>query len=191
MSTYQSKPKHRRAILQVEFVRLAGAWRQQRLFKEQLAVVLPYLVRRTALLPPNIYHITVALTDDKHQQELNQQFRGINQPTNVLSFPAYSKRQLKQLRQQPEPIFLGDISLAYQYVVAEARQNGKAQTHHILHLVIHGILHILGHDHQAAKPAALMEQLERDILARMSIKDPYAQSPASRPRQTFPNPRTA
>lgn len=184
-------PIRRHARLQLEFVRLAGAWRQRHALDERLPAVLPFLLQRTPFLPPNLYHITVALTDDAHQQELNRQFRGINRPTNVLSFPHYSKRQLKHLVPRADPVFLGDISLAHQYVVAEARRDGKAQTHHILHLVIHGILHILGHDHHAAKPAALMEQLERDILARMSIKDPYAQSPAPRPRQAFRNPRTA
>lgn len=184
-------PSRRHARLQLDVVRLAGAWRQRRILEERLPAVLPYMLQRVALLPPNLYRITVALTDDQHQQELNHQFRGQHRPTNVLSFPQYSKRQLKHLAPQANPVFLGDISLAYQYVVAEARRDGKAQTHHILHLVIHGILHILGHDHHAAKPAALMEQLERDILARMSITDPYAQPPASRRRPAFRNPRTA
>ncbi len=183
-------PPRRHARLELDFVRLAGSWRQRQIIQERLPTVLPYLLQRTSILPPNLYCITVALTDNTHQQELNRQFRGQNRPTNVLSFPHYSKRQLKQLSQQAEPVFLGDISLAYQYVAAEARQDGKALTNHIIHLVIHGILHILGHDHQAAKPAALMEQLERDILARMNIPDPYAQEPAAQPRIAFRNPRT-
>lgn len=170
-------PPRRRARLQLDYVRLAGAWRQRGVVADRLAPILPYLLQRIALLPPNDYRITVAFTDDAHQQELNQQFRGVSQSTNVLAFPEYAPKQLKRLPSQPAPVFLGDISLAYQYVVAEARRDGKLQTHHILHLVIHGILHILGHDHHAARPAALMEQLERDILARMNIPDPYADMP--------------
>ncbi len=134
---------------------------------------MPALLRAEGTLPPGRYGITVALTDDTHQRELNHQFRGLNRATNVLSFPAYSKRALKQLAPQRAPHFLGDISLAYQYVAAEAAKDGKKLPDHIIHLVIHGILHILGHDHQTARQAARMEQLERDVLAIMHIDDPY------------------
>lgn len=179
------------ATLALEFVRLAGPWRQRRKVASMLEKLLPALMARQTVLPPGRYVITVALTDDAHQRELNHQFRGIARPTNVLSFPLYRKRALNQLARQRAPHHLGDISLAYQYIAAEATRDGKNLANHIIHLVIHGVLHILGHDHQTARQAALMEQLERDVLAIMAIADPYqipARKTARRPRR---NPQAA
>lgn len=167
----------RSAKLILEFVRLAGPWRQRQKVAAALDVLLPALMARQATLPPGRYGITVALTNDTHQRELNHQFRGIARSTNVLSFPLYRKHALKKLPEQRAAHHLGDISLAYQYIAAEAVRDGKNLTNHIIHLVIHGVLHILGHDHQTARQAALMEQLERDVLAIMTIADPY-QMPA-------------
>jgi len=162
------------AKLSLDFTRLAGRWTGRKAVEEALAAILPRLVRVEGSLPAGRYSITVALTNDAHQRDLNHQFRGINRPTNVLSFPTYGKRALKKLPAQRETYHLGDISLADQYITAEAQRDGKKRVDHIIHLVIHGILHILGHDHQTARQAAVMEQLERDILALMKIADPYA-----------------
>lgn len=169
--------------IDLTIVRLAGAWRQRRQLEQQIGLALPKLVQICDVLPPGLYTITLALSDDAHQRDLNYQFRGINRSTNVLSFPEYSKNVIKKLLPGKKPVHLGDISLSYQYVMAEAAEQGKKPLHHIIHLVIHGILHILGHDHQTARQAVVMEQLERDVLASMTIADPYNSTGAVQPRR--------
>jgi probable rRNA maturation factor len=107
-------------------------------------------------------HLTVALADDCAVRALNARFRRRDKPTNVLSFPAADWDQ-----------GLGDIILARQTLLAEACQQGKPAAHHLAHLVAHGVLHLLGHDHGTATAAARMERLERQVLANFGIPDPY------------------
>jgi probable rRNA maturation factor len=164
-------------VLMLDYIRLQGLWRQQRALQQAMLPLMPALVQQSGVLPPGTYSITVALTDDAHQQELNQKFRNMNAPTNVLSFPYFDRKALKKLKPQAEPWHLGDISLAYQYIIAEAALQGKKPLPHIIHLVLHGVLHILGYDHQTAKAAVMMEQLERDLLAMLKIADPYQPLP--------------
>ena len=109
-------------------------------------------------------NVTVLLTDDKTVRELNGRFRGKNQPTNVLSFPAF---------ENPEG-FLGDIALAYETCEREAAEQGKSLAHHLQHLVAHGALHLVGYDHQGDAEAQAMEALEREILSGLGVPDPYA-----------------
>ena len=108
--------------------------------------------------------LTVLLTDDATIQDLNARFRGKDAPTNVLSFPA------------PETArpHLGDIALAYGVCAREAAEQGKTLAAHLQHLVAHGVLHLLGYDHQTEAEAEAMEALERAILAGIGIADPYA-----------------
>lgn len=108
--------------------------------------------------------VTVLLADDAEVQALNARFRGKDRPTNVLSFPAAESAR-------PH---LGDIALAYGVCSAEAQAQGKALAHHLAHLVAHGVLHLLGYDHEADADAAVMEDMEREILRRFGIADPYA-----------------
>ena len=109
--------------------------------------------------------IAVLLTDDDTIRDLNARFRGKNAPTNVLSFPA------------PETAHphLGDIALAHGVCAAEAAAQGKTLADHLSHLVVHGVLHLLGYDHQADEPADAMEAMERDILSKLGVADPYRQ----------------
>jgi probable rRNA maturation factor len=111
----------------------------------------------------------VVFTDDAHVQALNATWRGKDKPTNVLSFPAFQLSPGDRL-----PRMLGDIVLAAQTVAREAELEGKPLDHHISHLVIHGLLHLLGHDHEDDGEADRMEALERAALARLAIPDPYA-----------------
>lgn len=108
--------------------------------------------------------LTVLLTDDAEQRALNAQYRGKDKTTNVLSFPS------------PEfaAPHLGDISLAYGVCAAEAQAQGKPLAHHLSHLVTHGVLHLLGWDHQTDTEAEEMEALERAVLANLGVPDPYA-----------------
>lgn len=110
--------------------------------------------------------LAITLTNDAHQQELNAKWRQKDKSTNVLSFPqTASFMPLKGL--------LGDITLAHETVVREAGELGLVFDHHVAHLVVHGFLHIVGYDHQDDQSAQKMEDLERRILARLGIDDPY------------------
>lgn len=108
--------------------------------------------------------VSIALSSDAAVASLNGQYRGKAKPTNVLSFPAG--------RGAPEH-FLGDIILAEETVEREALQQGIPLTHHVQHLVVHGLLHLLGYDHEAPADAERMEALEISILAKLDIANPY------------------
>jgi probable rRNA maturation factor len=114
-----------------------------------------------------VTELSVVLTDDAEQRELNRQWRGMDKSTNVLSFP------------QVEPFapisgLLGDITLARETVEQEAAELGVTFEAHFTHLVVHGFLHLLGYDHIEDEDAEEMEGLETDILATLGIADPYA-----------------
>jgi probable rRNA maturation factor len=108
--------------------------------------------------------VVVLLTSDEAMAELNQRFRGKAGPTNVLSFPASAN---------PEN-HLGDIALAHGVCVREAVEQGKSLEQHLAHLVVHGVLHLLGYDHETDGEAEAMEALERSILESLGVPDPYA-----------------
>jgi probable rRNA maturation factor len=95
---------------------------------------------------------------------LNARFRDHDKATNVLSFPAGRTAQGQA----------GDIALAYGICAAEAATQGKPLAHHLQHLTVHGVLHLFGYDHEQEDEAAIMEGLERRILARLGVPDPYA-----------------
>jgi probable rRNA maturation factor len=112
--------------------------------------------------------LSILLTDDAHQHQLNAQWREKQSSTNVLSFP------------QIEPFdavsgLIGDISLAYETVTKEAQTEAKSLIDHVTHLSVHGFLHILGYDHLTEQEAQEMEALETQILATLEIADPYAE----------------
>ncbi len=109
-------------------------------------------------------NIAILLTDDAAVADLNQRFRGKAGPTNVLSFPA-----------PPNPEGqVGDIALAYGVCAREAAEQGKALDQHLSHLVAHGVLHLLGYDHESDGEAEAMEALERSVLETLGVPDPYA-----------------
>lgn len=112
--------------------------------------------------------LALLLTDDATVQRLNAQWRGIDKPTNVLSFPPGPHAA------EPDGVVsLGDIAIAYETTAREAAEESKPFADHVSHLAVHGFLHLLGHDHDTDKAADAMEQLERDILARLGVPDPY------------------
>jgi probable rRNA maturation factor len=113
--------------------------------------------------------LSVVFTDDAHIKALNGEWRGKDKPTNVLSFPAFVPSGASDL-----PPMLGDIVLAAETVARESTLENKPLEHHITHLVIHGLLHLLGHDHETDAEAEAMEAVERAALARLAIPDPYA-----------------
>ncbi len=110
--------------------------------------------------------ISLLLCDDAFIRGLNARWRGQDRPTNVLSFPAADPAA--------SPI-LGDIAIAYETMAREAEEEGKSLRAHFSHLVVHGVLHLVGYDHQDEAEAEVMERLEREILAMLGIEDPYRQ----------------
>jgi len=112
--------------------------------------------------------VTIRLSDDPVVRQLNRDFRGKDKPTNVLSFPMSDGAGPDGV---PAP--LGDIVIAYGTVAREAAEQGKSIEQHLLHLVVHGVLHLLGYDHERPAAARKMESLETRILASFGIADPY------------------
>lgn len=107
--------------------------------------------------------LTVLLTDDAEQRTLNLQFRKKDKPTNVLSFPS------------PEfaAPHIGDVALAFETCAREADEQSKPLSDHLSHLVAHGVLHLLGWDHETDAEAEAMEALERKVMAKLGVPDPY------------------
>ncbi len=160
--------------LWVEVVHEAGDWPQ-----------LPSLVAAThaaaaavaAELGVTGRSACVALSSDVEVAKLNAAYRGKPAPTNVLSFAA-GETPPGTKAQGP---FLGDIGLAAETVAREAEEQGLPLVEHLQHLVVHGLLHLLGYDHQTDAEADVMEALEVRTLARLGVADPYAESDASKP----------
>ena len=110
--------------------------------------------------------VVVMLSDDETVRSLNRDWRKIDKPTNVLSFPAAQTPGI-------EPLMLGDIVIAYETLTRECEAEDRVFLHHLAHLAVHGFLHLMGYDHQNDSDAEAMEQLETAILARLDMPDPY------------------
>jgi probable rRNA maturation factor len=121
-----------------------------------------------AVLPNDNRGVDVLLTSDAEIQILNREWRGKDNPTNVLSFPSPDMPV-----PEGEVAHLGDIVLAWGTVALEARETGKSLADHATHLVVHGTLHLIGFDHEDEAEAEAMEAKEREILAGLNIADPY------------------
>jgi probable rRNA maturation factor len=121
---------------------------------------------------PARHEIALLLCDDARIAALNAEFRGKPGPTNVLSWPAFDGAV-------PEPggerLFLGDLALGYETCAREAVEAGIGLADHAAHLVVHGVLHLLGHDHEDDAEAAAMQALETNVLASLGIANPYSQ----------------
>lgn len=124
---------------------------------------------------PTVIEIAVRLTSDAEVQTLNRQYRGKDRSTNVLSFPMVQPDLLDTVTQGTDDgeVILGDIVLAHGVCTAEAADKGISVEHHATHLIVHGVLHLLGHDHGDDAEAEAMEEVERSALASLGIADPY------------------
>lgn len=151
-----------RAALKIDVLIESGLWKDA-------ADAEPFIRRAiaeaaAALSTPGA-ELAIVLTDDSAIRLLNRTWRGVDAATNVLSFPTG--------RTGGDPRLIGDIVLAYETIGAEARTEGKPFAQHLAHLSVHGFLHLLGYDHERKQGAEAMERLERDILRRLGIPDPY------------------
>ena len=118
--------------------------------------------------------LSIRLAGDSEVHALNSEWRGKDRPTNVLSFPMADKEELTDAEPVGPELMLGDIILARGVCAAEAREKSIPLENHAAHLLVHGTLHLLGHDHLDEASAADMEAREVRALARMGIDDPYA-----------------
>jgi probable rRNA maturation factor len=134
-------------------------WRSHRGLQAQLKLAADAARRAVGLKGG----FTILLAGDKKLRALNCEFRGKDKPTNVLSFAHTGD-------------YAGDIALAYGVTKREAKDAGKTVTNHAIHLVVHGVLHLAGYDHERPKDARVMEPLEVKILERLGVADPYTAS---------------
>ena len=178
-----SPPRRRRArrVLTIDIAEQCADW----------AAAVPRagaLCRRAALAslaaaPPPLsgeagLELSLVLADDALMRRLNREWRHKDAPTNVLSFPAQdfaagTPATALRVEVAGAPLPLGDVVLGFEIVRREATAQGKALADHLAHLVVHGVLHLLGFDHETPADAARMEGLERRVLAGMGIADPY------------------
>jgi probable rRNA maturation factor len=128
------------------------------------------------LTHPAAYEISVKLTDDAEVQALNATYRNKDKPTNVLSFPMLQPGFMEATGMADDgEILVGDIVLAYETCAREAGEKGVSVTDHASHLMVHGVLHLLGYDHVDDEAEAQeMEEMETRALAQLGIADPYA-----------------
>ncbi|MBE7183118.1 MAG: rRNA maturation RNase YbeY [Methylobacterium mesophilicum] len=149
----------------------AGAWPDEdRLAAIALDAVEAALGELDETLPPET-ELSLVFTDDRAIRVLNRDWRKKDKPTNVLSFPAP-----EPLPGVAMPASLGDIVLAFETVSREAEAENKGFDSHLTHLIVHGFLHLLGFDHEDDAEAEAMEAVERRVLARLGIADPYAET---------------
>jgi len=135
-----------------------SSWEKHPGLKELIKIAIKQTVSNVDTKGYN--EISILLTSDTQIQQLNRQYRSINQPTNVLSFPS-------------EKPHLGDIILSYEHIQKELINLNKKFEEHISHLIIHGTLHLYGFDHENDKNAAAMENMERHIMSELGYNDPY------------------
>lgn len=130
-------------------------------------------------IDPAPFEISILACDDARITDLNADFRAKPAPTNVLSWPAVERATPGKHPEKPQPDpqgmpeELGDIAISYDTCAREAKQADKPISDHVTHLLIHGVLHLLGYDHISDQDAAIMEALEGEVLGKLGISDPY------------------
>ncbi len=136
--------------------------------------------RAAVAVAPELDHsrllVSLLFADDAEVQALNRDWRAKDKPTNVLSFPMLERTDLLKLGDDGPPEMLGDIALAYETCAREAEDKGLGIAAHAMHLIVHGLLHLAGYDHETSPEAAdVMEALEIKALASLGLADPYAE----------------
>ncbi|MBN8979873.1 MAG: rRNA maturation RNase YbeY [Rhizobiales bacterium] len=156
---------------ETEVLITAGCWQDAR---DAEAIIHRAIEAAAAAVDAETFdaELAIMLTDDDGIRTLNKNWRGIDKPTNVLSFPALQPTGPRD--DDDAPRMLGDIAIAYETTRAEADAEHKPFENHLSHLAIHGFLHLIGYDHEKDDDAEVMEELERRILSQLGIPDPYA-----------------
>ena len=154
--------------VEIELERAAGAWPEEPALRALAEKAVAAFLAETRARG-EASELSLLFTDDAAIRDLNAAWRGKNKPTNVLSFPSGMMRDDGRW-----PLLLGDIVLAWETVAREAADEGKPLDHHISHLIVHGLAHLVGHDHEDEGEAEEMEALERRVLQSLAIPDPYA-----------------
>ncbi len=162
-----------------------GAFTRQRKKIEQAAALAYLMAKKPAALKAQDVSLTITLSTDAAMRRLNRDWRATDKPTNVLSFPqltlpTHGRTAKTKTRTRTDlrlfagrTLPLGDVILAFETIRRECRAQKKTLESHTLHLVVHGVLHLLGYDHMSEKEAKYMEKLECDILAMMGYPNPY------------------
>lgn len=125
----------------------------------------------------NDLEFSIILTDNEEIASLNKQFRKKDKATNVLSFPAFNNDEIAKInfkKTQNNYLFLGDVILSYDKIKQESEEQNKIFKSHLIHLILHSILHLLGFDHKIEEEAKIMEDLEIVILEKLNISNPYS-----------------
>jgi len=151
--------------VQIEVIVRSARWRKQ---PRAAAIVKTAVLAAAKAVSTPRAELAIVLCDDSAIRALNRKWRGQNAPTDVLSFPAPAPG-----KNQPASPYIGDIVIAYETTAREAAAEGKPFKHHLAHLAVHGLLHLLGYDHQSDREAQKMERVERAILEQIAIPDPY------------------
>jgi probable rRNA maturation factor len=158
------------AVLTVDILIESEAWKMLPEAEDVARRAIAAAAEDAVEKPRGSVELSLLLCDDETIASLNGQWRGQEKPTNVLSFPAPPLPGAGPHDKVP----LGDIAIAYETLVREAAESGKTAPAHLAHLVVHGFLHLVGYDHEIDEDAEQMEHVERDILARIGVPDPYA-----------------
>jgi probable rRNA maturation factor len=142
--------------------------------------IIPLTDLKKILATDSVLEISISLVSNQQIKKINQQFRQKNQPTNVLSFAALDENLIREVgfKKVVKPynyLFLGDVVIAYEVVKKESLAQKKKFEDHLTHLILHSILHLIGHDHEDKEMAKIMEDLEIKILKKIGIQNPYQQ----------------
>lgn len=165
-SAAQTRPT---SWLTVEVVADAGDWSPFQPVDDHIAKAMAALARHPRFADYGLSEAVIALSDDASVRNLNVTYRNKDKPTNVLSFPSGAAPR-------GGVITLGDVVLAAETIAGEAAAQGIEPTQHLQHLVVHGLLHLLGFDHETDEEANEMEEIEADVLAALGIPNPYAET---------------
>jgi probable rRNA maturation factor len=156
--------ERRAAALQIDIQTQSPLWEGQPLAGQ---TVRDAVIAAASALSTAGGEVSIALTDDSSIRALNRDWRGIDKPTNVLSFPAADHKAGEGTR------LLGDIIIAYETLERECNDENRIFLHHLAHLAVHGFLHLIGYDHETDTQAEEMEGLESKIMTRLNMPDPY------------------
>jgi len=169
LTKINSEIKFKTHIIEIQLQ--SQAWNQKLCDYENLITDIINVTLNSARPGLPVAEVSVVLAGSSLVHQLNSSYRGKDKPTNVLSFPACVPQYL--FEETGQPYLLGDIILAFEIVFEEAKAQRKTLWDHTAHLLVHGTLHLLGYDHKNEEEAEKMESLEKNILVRVGIANPY------------------